>query len=116
MRHPSKPIRSPVDVFSTWTYEVDTMAINGAGNDHPTDTGKRMSCNLDPYPKPVGGETILVVDDEPRLRRVLTRRLTGLGYRVFEAEERRRGHGADRNGPGNLAPVHRRRHAGDDGD
>ena len=35
---------------------------------------------------PTGAETILVVDDEPRLRRVLSRRLTGLGYRVFEAE------------------------------
>ncbi len=33
-----------------------------------------------------GSETILLVEDEPRLRRVLSRRLRTLGYQVFEAE------------------------------
>ena len=35
---------------------------------------------------PKGSETILLVEDDPRLRRVLSRRLRGLGYQVFEAE------------------------------
>jgi PAS domain S-box-containing protein len=33
-----------------------------------------------------GTETILVVEDDPRLRRVVTRRLRSLGYQVIEAE------------------------------
>ena len=33
-----------------------------------------------------GAETILVVEDDPRLRRVVTRRLRSLGYEVIEAE------------------------------
>lgn len=33
-----------------------------------------------------GSETILLVEDDPRLRRVLSRRLRGLGYQIFEAE------------------------------
>ena len=33
-----------------------------------------------------GSETILLVEDDPRLRRVLSRRLRSLGYQVFEAE------------------------------
>ena len=33
-----------------------------------------------------GSETILVVEDDPRLRRVVTRRLRSLGYQVIEAE------------------------------
>ena len=33
-----------------------------------------------------GAETILVVEDDPRLRRVVTRRLRSLGYQVIEAE------------------------------
>ena len=35
---------------------------------------------------PKGSETILLVEDDPRLRRVLSRRLRSLGYQVFEAE------------------------------
>jgi len=35
---------------------------------------------------PMGSETILLVDDDPLLRRVLSRRLRGLGHRIFEAE------------------------------
>ncbi len=35
---------------------------------------------------PKGSETILLVEDDPRLRRVLVRRLRSLGYQVFEAE------------------------------
>jgi CheY-like chemotaxis protein len=35
---------------------------------------------------PKGSETILLVEDDPRLRRVLGRRLRSLGYQVFEAE------------------------------
>ena len=33
-----------------------------------------------------GSETILVVEDEPRVRKLLARRLRNLGYRVIEAE------------------------------
>jgi PAS domain S-box-containing protein len=33
-----------------------------------------------------GSETILLVEDDPRLRRVLSRRLRGLGYQIIEAE------------------------------
>jgi PAS domain S-box-containing protein len=33
-----------------------------------------------------GSEAILLVEDDPRLRRVLSRRLRGLGYQIFEAE------------------------------
>ncbi len=33
-----------------------------------------------------GSETILVVEDEPRVRKLLTRRLSNLGYRVIESE------------------------------
>jgi two-component system, cell cycle sensor histidine kinase and response regulator CckA len=40
---------------------------------------------------PVGGERILLVDDNVALRRVTLRRLTSLGYRVEEAED---GHAA----------------------
>jgi signal transduction histidine kinase len=36
---------------------------------------------------PKGGETVLVVDDNAELRRVAVRQLTGLGYRVQEAED-----------------------------
>jgi PAS domain S-box-containing protein len=35
---------------------------------------------------PGGSETILVVEDEPRVRKLLTRRLRNLGYRVIESE------------------------------
>jgi signal transduction histidine kinase/CheY-like chemotaxis protein len=35
---------------------------------------------------PKGSETILLVEDDPRLRRVLSRRLRSLGYDVIEAE------------------------------
>jgi PAS domain S-box-containing protein len=35
---------------------------------------------------PGGAETILVVEDDPRLRRVVNRRLRSLGYQVIEAE------------------------------
>ncbi len=33
-----------------------------------------------------GSEGILLVEDDPRLRRVLSRRLRGLGYQIFEAD------------------------------
>ena len=33
-----------------------------------------------------GSETILLVEDDQRLRRVLSRRLKSLGYQVFEAK------------------------------
>ena len=42
-----------------------------------------------------GHETILLVEDDQRLRRVLTRRLESLGYEVFEAE----------NGPAAMAQI-----------
>jgi len=35
---------------------------------------------------PMGSETILLVEDDPRLRRVLSRRLRSLGYAVVEAD------------------------------
>ncbi len=35
---------------------------------------------------PKGSETILLVEDDPRLRRVLSRRLRSLGYEVIEAD------------------------------
>jgi PAS domain S-box-containing protein len=35
---------------------------------------------------PQGSETILLVEDDPRLRRVLSRRLRSLGYQVIEAD------------------------------
>jgi CheY-like chemotaxis protein len=37
-------------------------------------------------PLPTGTETILLVEDDPRLRRVLSRRLRSFGYRVIEAD------------------------------
>jgi CheY-like chemotaxis protein len=33
-----------------------------------------------------GTETILVLEDDPRLRKVLSRRLRGLGYQIIEAD------------------------------
>ena len=39
-----------------------------------------------PAELPGGAETILLVEDDPRLRRVLSRRLRSLGYGVLEAE------------------------------
>jgi PAS domain S-box-containing protein len=44
---------------------------------------------------PIGTETILLVEDDPRLRRVLSRRLRSLGYDVIEAE----------NGPAAMAEL-----------
>ena len=44
---------------------------------------------------PKGSETILLVEDDPRLRRVLSRRLRSLGYEVIEAD----------NGAGALAEL-----------
>jgi CheY-like chemotaxis protein len=35
---------------------------------------------------PGGSETILVVEDDPRLRRVVCSRLRGLGYQIVEAD------------------------------
>jgi PAS domain S-box-containing protein len=35
---------------------------------------------------PRGSETILLVEDDPRLRRVLSKRLRGLGYEIIEAD------------------------------
>ena len=40
-----------------------------------------------PGASPTGGERVLVVDDNPALRRVAVRLLTGLGYRVAEAHD-----------------------------
>jgi len=40
----------------------------------------------DSHPLKTGTETILIVEDDARLRRVLGRRLRSLGYQVFEAE------------------------------
>ena len=39
-----------------------------------------------PGARAAGGETILVVEDDPRVRRVSVRRLKELGYKVIEAE------------------------------
>src|SRR5918912_2738397 len=36
---------------------------------------------------PGQGETVLVVEDAPRVRRLAVRRLAGLGYRVLEATD-----------------------------
>src|SRR3954470_22315987 len=36
---------------------------------------------------PGRGETVLVVEDDPRVRRLAVRRLAGLGYRVLEAAD-----------------------------
>ncbi len=44
---------------------------------------------------PMGSDAILVVEDDPRLRRVLSRRLRSLGYQVVEAE----------NGPAAMAQL-----------
>ena len=35
---------------------------------------------------PQGSETILLVEDDPRLRKVLSKRLRGLGYQIIEAD------------------------------
>ena len=40
-----------------------------------------------PAARATGGETILVVEDDPRVRRVSVRRLKELGYKVIEAED-----------------------------
>jgi CheY-like chemotaxis protein len=50
---------------------------NGAG----THEGAMVEASM-----PGGGETVLVVEDNPALRRVVVLRLTGLGYKVLEAE------------------------------
>jgi CheY-like chemotaxis protein len=44
---------------------------------------------------PGRGETVLVVEDDPRVRRLAVRRLAGLGYRVLEAAD----------GPGALSVL-----------
>ena len=44
---------------------------------------RRGKADLD---MPGGSETILLVEDDPRLRRVVSRRLRSLGYQVIEAE------------------------------
>lgn len=41
----------------------------------------------DPSEHPGGQETILVVEDDPMVRILITKRLLELGYRVFEAAE-----------------------------
>ena len=39
-------------------------------------------------PAPAGrGETVLVAEDDPRVRRLVLRRLAGLGYRALEAAD-----------------------------
>jgi PAS domain S-box-containing protein len=49
------------------------------------------SCVEDGHPVPLSlsaaGETVLVVEDDPRVRRVTVRRLTELGYSVLEAAD-----------------------------
>lgn len=37
--------------------------------------------------KATGGQTILIVDDDPRIRRTYARVLVGRGYRVIDAED-----------------------------
>jgi CheY-like chemotaxis protein len=38
-------------------------------------------------PEPLGRETVLVVEDSEKLRRVVVRQISGLGYTVYEAED-----------------------------
>jgi len=45
-----------------------------------------MRANADQDAMPGGSETILLVEDDPRLRRVASRRLRSLGYQVIEAD------------------------------
>jgi len=45
-----------------------------------------MRANADQDVMPDGSETILLVEDDPRLRRVASRRLRSLGYQVIEAD------------------------------
>ena len=45
-----------------------------------------MAPDAQPAKLPTGSETVLLVEDDPRLRRVLSRRLRSLGYQVIEAD------------------------------
>lgn len=47
-----------------------------------TDTGNGAAAS----PRPQAGATVLVVEDDPRLRRVTLSRLESLGYRALEAD------------------------------
>lgn len=73
-------IDSRVDAGTTITiylprHEVDTLAEDGSEAEHQ------------PAPQTGGGETILVVDDEPLVRMVAVEQLEELGYRVLEADD-----------------------------
>jgi CheY-like chemotaxis protein len=41
---------------------------------------------MEAHPMTAGSETILLVEDEPQLRRSVRRQLDGLGYQVLEAD------------------------------
>ena len=51
---------------------------------------------------PQGSETILLVEDDPRLRRVLSKRLRSLGYQIIEADSGVAALAASRGSPGNC--------------
>jgi PAS domain S-box-containing protein len=53
----------------------------GVGASAAPDAAEGMEADL-----PRGAETILLVEDDPRLRRVLSKRLRGLGYEIIEAD------------------------------
>jgi CheY-like chemotaxis protein len=61
---------------------------------------------------PGGSETILLVEDDPRLRSVASARLRGLGYQVIEAENGANALTLARGSSRNRDDFYRFRHAG----
>ncbi|HEY3237643.1 MAG TPA: response regulator [Polyangiaceae bacterium] len=72
---------------------VGNLSVNDEVQDSDFDTSRDLSIVTDlpehpigPTPTPDGSKTVLVVDDEADIRRMLKRLLLGRGFRVLEAD------------------------------